>query len=703
MNDSNAPVHSPPSSRVGTTELAVDAVKQELLDCIHRHPVVVMVGSTGSGKTTGVPAYLLESGLYGRIACTQPRRVAAISVALRVAAQLGVTVGGEVGYAVRFEERAHPERTRLKYLTDGMLLREAVRDPLLTAYGVVMVDEVHERSISTDVLMGLLKRAIDVRWRAPRRPLRVLISSATLDARRLADFYGNAPVFEIPGRQYPVSVWYTRQMPTDHVKAAVAMTLQILSRDTDERQSRVEVVDGRRNRPIVRGDILVFLTGVEEIERASEMLLEHLQRGAVLGAVGQTALQADNLLTVPLHASLPPEQQMRVFQPTPPGKCKVVLATNVAETSITVPGIVYVVDSGLVKQRFGDRLQVVCISRASATQRSGRAGRTGPGHCYRLYPRKHWESEMAEETVPEMLRTDLAQVVLFLKSVGVDDLASFPFLDAPVPSEWQRSVAMLRRLGALTGDADALSDPIGKRMAAIPLEPRMARALLAADELGAAADLLSVFALLATDMEVFDRRGRREAMSHFRERFVSDTRAYSDHHLLAQVYAEWTRADYAPWWCRDHHLQLRTLRRARDIRDQLEAYLRRPHAHRADAMMSALLAGFADHRATLARNGLYRVQTSGENGGVAAAHWHIHSSSCVYLRERAPSCLLFHEMLCTRKQFLRCVSEVDEKTVSLPRQLEPEVSGEQQDSVSGDKKRRRRRQRWDVASSKGEA
>jgi len=318
---------------------------------------------------------MLESGLLPNgkmIACTQPRRVAAMSVAKRVAEEMDVTLGQTCGYTIRFEDRSSMA-TRLKYLTDGMLLRESMMDPLLSKYGIIILDEAHERTLATDILFGLIKEVM------PKRPdLKIVVMSATLNAERFQAYFEGSPLIDVPGRMYPVEVFYTDKPESDYYLAAVKAVMQI---HVNEKE----------------GDILLFMTGEEEIENASKEIREEARKlGDEVGAI----------LVVPLYSSLPPAQQNKIFDPAPPKNRKgipgrkVVIATNIAETSLTIDGIVYVVDPGLSKQKvYNPRLRIESllvspISRASAKQRAGRAGRTRPGKCYRLYTQKSFNKDL---------------------------------------------------------------------------------------------------------------------------------------------------------------------------------------------------------------------------------------------------------------------------------------------------------------------
>ncbi|OBZ79639.1 Pre-mRNA-splicing factor ATP-dependent RNA helicase prp22 [Grifola frondosa] len=389
--------------------LPIYKLRDSLLQAIREHQVLIVVGDTGSGKTTQMTQYMAEDGLAdrGKIGCTQPRRVAAMSVAKRVAEEVGCRLGQEVGYTIRFEDCTSQE-TRIKYMTDGMLQRECLIDPDVSAYSVIMLDEAHERTIATDVLFGLLKKAIK------RRPdLKLIVTSATLDAEKFSKYFFGCPIFTIPGRTYPVEVLYTKEPETDYLDASLITVMQIHLSEPP-------------------GDVLLFLTGQEEIDTACEILYERMK------ALGP---KVPELMILPIYSALPSEVQSRVFEPTPPGARKVVVATNVAETSLTIPGIYYVIDPGFSKQnaydpRLGmDSLVVMPISQAQARQRAGRAGRTGPGKCYRLYTEAAFRNEMLPNSIPDIQRTNLSHTILMLKAMGINDLLSFDFMDPPARTD----------------------------------------------------------------------------------------------------------------------------------------------------------------------------------------------------------------------------------------------------------------------------
>lgn len=398
-------------------QLPVYKFQSQLLEAVSNNQCVVIEGETGSGKTTQIPQFLVEVGYAtphkNCVGCTQPRRVAATSIAQRVADEMDVTLGGTVGYTIRFEDISSSE-TVLKFLTDGMLLREAMSDPLLSHYSVIVLDEAHERTLATDVLMGLLMEVLPKRTKGSKYgELKVVVMSATLDAQKFQDYFNGAPLLKVPGRTFPVEVFYTADPERNYVEAATRTAIQI------------HKCEGP-------GDILVFLTGEQEIEQACEEIRVGVQ---------DMGKDAPELVVYPLYSSLPPAQQRKIFSAAPgprvvggkPGR-KCVVSTNVAETSLTIDGVVYVIDPGFSKQKvYNPRIRVESllvspISRASARQRSGRAGRTQPGKCFRLYTEQSFYNDLQETTYPEILRSKMSNVVLTLKKLGIDDLVHFDFM-----------------------------------------------------------------------------------------------------------------------------------------------------------------------------------------------------------------------------------------------------------------------------------
>lgn len=600
--------------------------REQLLAAVEAHQVIIIVGETGSGKTTQIPQYLHEAGFSkaGKIGCTQPRRVAAMSVAARVAQEMGVKLGREVGYSIRFED-CTSEQTLIKYMTDGMLLREFLSEPDLGSYSCMMIDEAHERTLHTDVLFGLVK---DV---ARFRPdLKLLISSATLDAEKFSEYFDYAPIFRIPGRRYPVDILYTKAPEADYLHAAVVTTLQI-----------------HVSQP--PGDVLIFLTGQEEIEAAEELLK---QRTRGLGS------KIGELIIAPIYANLPSDMQAKIFEPTPPGARKIVIATNIAETSLTIDGIKYVIDPGFCKQnsynpRSGmESLQVTPISKASAMQRAGRAGRTSPGKCFRLYTAWAYQHELEDNTPPEIQRTNLGNVVLLLKSLGINDLVNFDFMDPPPTETMFRALEQLYALGALNDRGELTT--LGRKMAEFPVDPMLAKMIIASEKFGVSEEVATIAAMVSVGGNVF-YRPKDKAVHADNAHKAFHRGNVGDHIALMQCYNSWAETNYASQWCFENFVQVRTMKRARDIRDQVLGLMERceidliSNAGDVEGIRRTIASGFFYHAANLQRNGSYKTVKNPQTV-------HIHPSSG--LTEVMPRWVVYHELVLTTKEYMRTVSEI---------------------------------------------
>ncbi|KAK5058933.1 hypothetical protein LTR84_011197 [Exophiala bonariae] len=606
--------------------LPIYQFREEIIQAVQEHQVLIIVGETGSGKTTQLPQYLHEAGYTKggmKIGCTQPRRVAAMSVAHRVSQEIGVKLGRDVGYAVRFDVQSSPD-TKIKYLTDGMLLRELLSDPELSEYSALMIDEAHERTVSTDIALALLK---DIARARPE--LKLLISSATMDARKFQRYFDDAPIFNIPGRRYAVDVHYTAQPEANYLAAAITTVFQI------------HITQGT-------GDILVFLTGQEEIEAMEANLMETARK---LGS------KIKEMVICPIYANLPTDLQSKIFEPTPPNARKVVLATNIAETSLTIDGIVYVIDPGFVKEnqynpRTGmESLVVVPCSRASAGQRAGRAGRVGPGKCFRLYTTQAYKNELEENTTPEIQRTNLSGVILMLKCLGINDLLDFDFMDPPSTDTIVRAVEGLYALGALNNAGELTK--IGRQMAEFPTDPMLARSILAADKYGCTEEMLSIIAMLGEASALFFRpKDKKIHADSARARFTN--KDGGDHLSLLNIFQEWTDSDYSYVWAKENFLQQRSLTRARDVRDQLARLCDRVEvdpnktcggSSNIEPIQKAITAGYFPHSARLQRDGQsYRTV---KNGQVV----YIHPSGV--LMDNQPKWLIYHELVLTSKEYMR--------------------------------------------------
>ncbi|KAL2896795.1 Pre-mRNA-splicing factor ATP-dependent RNA helicase DEAH7, partial [Bienertia sinuspersici] len=571
--------------------LPIFSIREELLQVIRENQVVIVVGETGSGKTTQLTQYLHEDGYtsYGIVGCTQPRRVAAMSVAKRVSEEMESDLGDKVGYAIRFEDVTGPN-TIIKYMTDGVLLRETLKDAELEKYRVIVMDEAHERSLSTDVLFGILKKVV-----AKRRDFKLIVTSATLNAQKFSDFFGSKTPCE------------------DYVEAAVkqAMTIHITSPP---------------------GDILIFMTGQDEIEAACYALAERMEQ-----LISSTQKAVAKLLILPIYSQLPADLQAKIFQNAEDGARKCIVATNIAETSLTVDGIYYVIDTGYGKMkvynpRMGmDALQVFPVSRAAADQRAGRAGRTGPGTCYRLYTESAYHNEMLPSAVPEIQRTNLGNVVLLLKSLKIENLLDFDFMDPPPQENILNSMYQLWVLGALN-NVGSLTD-LGWKMVEFPLDPPLAKMLLMGETLECLDEVLTIVSMLSVPTVFFRPKDREEESDAAREKFFVPE---SDHLTL---------------------LNVKALRKAREVRSQLMDILKQLKIKLTssadwDVVRQGVCSAYFHNSAKQKGIGEY-VNT--RNGMPC----HLHPSSALYGLGYTPEYVVYHELLLTTKEYMQCVTAVE--------------------------------------------
>nr|KAG5707205.1 hypothetical protein BaRGS_017889 [Batillaria attramentaria] len=606
--------------------LPIYAVRNELLNVIRDNNVIIIVGETGSGKTTQLTQYLHEDGYtkFGMVGCTQPRRVAAMSVAKRVSEEMGVNLGDEVGYAIRFED-CTSEKTMIKYMTDGILLRESLREPDLDNYSAIIMDEAHERSLNTDVLFGLLRNVI-----ARRHDLKLIVTSATMDASKFAMFFGNVPIYTIPGRTFPVDVLYSKNPVEDYVEAAVKQALQIHLQG-------------------LAGDILIFMPGQEDIEVTCELLSERL------GELDE----APQLAILPIYSQLPSDLQAKIFQKAPDGIRKCVVATNIAETSLTVDGIQFVVDAGYCKlkvfnPKIGmDALQIFPISQANANQRSGRAGRTGPGQAFRLYTHRQYKDEMLTTTVPEIQRTNLANVVLLLKSLGVVDLLSFHFMDPPPQDNIMNSMYQLWVLGAL--DNTGALTPLGRNMVEFPLDPALSKMLIVSVDMGCSADVLTIVSMLSVPAIFFRPKGREEDSDAAREKFMV---AESDHLTYLNVFQQWKRNGYSSSWCSEHFVHVKAMRKVREVQQQLREIMEQQKMELVscgtdwDIIRKCICSAYFHQAARLKGLGEYVNTRTG-------MPCHLHPTSALFGMGFTADYIVYHELVMTSKEYMQCVTAVE--------------------------------------------
>ncbi|HEY8583056.1 MAG TPA: ATP-dependent RNA helicase HrpA, partial [Capillimicrobium sp.] len=622
-------------------QLPVSERRDDLLAAVRDHQVVVVAGETGSGKTTQLPKICLElgRGVRGAIAHTQPRRLAARTVAERIADELGVGLGEAVGYSVRFNDRSGQD-TLVRLMTDGLLLAEVQRDRLLRRYDTIIVDEAHERSLNIDFLLGYLHQIL------PQRPdLKLIITSATIDPERFAEHFGGAPIVEVSGRTYPVELRY-RPLAADPPEDEDDDDGDGPAEDRDPTEAIGDAVAELLDEG--RGDVLVFLSGEREIRDTADVLGGRFREGVEV---------------LPLYARLATTEQQRVWRTG--DRPRVVLATNVAETSLTVPGIRSVVDPGTARiSRYSSRLKVQRlpierVSQASADQRKGRCGRTSEGICIRLYSEEDFEAR-PRYTDPEILRTSLAAVILQMAAVGLGEIESFPFLDPPDRRQVRDGVNLLIELGAL--DAQSKLTPLGRKLAQLPVDPRMARMVLEADRLGCAEEVI----VIAAALSIQDPRERpveqRAQADQLHARFADDSSDFLAYlnlwRYLGEQRAERSGNQFRKL-CKAEFLHYLRVREWQDLVGQLRGAAKSigitPNQEAAEPreIHQALLAGLLSHLGVRDE----RAKGRGEYTGARGARFAIFPGS--RLARKAPDWVMVAELVETSRLWGRVAARVD--------------------------------------------
>ncbi|KAL6081058.1 hypothetical protein STEG23_004696, partial [Scotinomys teguina] len=621
-------------------KLPVFKLRNHILYLVENYQTVVIVGETGCGKSTQIPQYLAEAGwtAEGRVVgVTQPRRVATVTVAGRVADERGAVLGHEVGYCIRFDDCTDPLATRIKFLTDGMLVREMMVDPLLTKYSVIMLDEAHERTLYTDIAIGLLKKI-----QKKRGDLRLIVASATLDAEKFRDFFNQnetsdpardtCVILTVEGRTFPVDIFYLQSPVPDYIKATVDTVVKIHQTEGD-------------------GDILAFLTGQEEVETVVSMLIEQAR------ALARTGMKK-HLRVLPMYAGLPSFEQMKVFERVSHSVRKVIVATNVAETSITISGIVYVIDCGFMKLRaYNPRTAIEClvvvpVSQASANQRAGRGGRNRSGKCYRLYTEDAFDL-LPQSTVPEMQRSNLAPVILQLKALGIDNVLRFHFMSPPPAQSMVQALELLYALGGLDKDC-RLTEPLGMRIAEFPLNPMFAKMLLESGNFGCSQEVLSIAAMMQIqNVFVFPSNQKSQATRVHRKFAVEE----GDHLTMLNVYEAFIKHNKSSQWCQEHFLNYKGLVRAATVREQLKKLLVKFQIPKMssegdpDPVLRCIVSGFFANAARFHSSGAYRTIRDDHE-------LHIHPASVLYA-EKPPRWVIYNEVIQTSKYYMRDVTAIE--------------------------------------------
>ncbi|BGP51912.1 Salivary acidic proline-rich phosphoprotein 1/2 [Rhodotorula kratochvilovae] len=663
----------------GRQLLPVWGGRDAILEGIEKNDTVIVLADTGSGKTTQIPQFLVRSKIpceAPRIVCTQPRRVAATSLAQRVSTEMGTQLGALVGYTVRFDDRTS-RGTRLKYATDGALLAEMLGDRDLDAYDVVVLDEAHERSLRTDMLMGFLKdiqvrRKDKVRaWKAAKASaakgkgraeengngaatnghaeerdpteLKIVVMSATIDAKRFSEFFDHAPVLYVQGRQHKVTVMYSAEPQSDYLDAALKTIFQI-------------------HKQYPPGSVLVFLPGQDEIESLATSIQ------AYLPDLEKTLPSKGSILVTPLYAKLPPAEQAKAFAPSPPNTRKIILATNIAETSVTIPGVKFVVDCGLAKEKRYhagtgiDSLVTESISQSSAKQRAGRAGRESDGFCFRLYPEQVFNT-LEKRTQPEIQRVSLTFALLHLLAAGQDDVFSFHFMDRPDKESILFALMTLHGLDAL--DKQGRITKLGRQMAQLPLDPVYARVLLSSFAEGCPCEIVDLVALLGSkDQLLINTAATREQANAARQKFVHRRGDHLQLLNILRAFEELTERDERKMWCRDNFVSYKAMLSVLDSRKQLRERVERLElgdwrqsvGDEDEPVLNALVGGLFANTALRQEDGTYRHTLTKQ---VVA----IHPSSTMH-NKKAPA-ILYDELVLTTKTYARGVSSIEPSQIRL--------------------------------------
>ncbi|XP_052062495.1 probable ATP-dependent RNA helicase DHX35 isoform X3 [Mytilus californianus] len=617
--------------------LPVFKLRNHILYLLEKYQTVVIVGETGCGKSTQIPQYLLEAGWAEKgylTGVTQPRRVAAVTVASRVAEERGSILGAEVGYTIRFEDCSEEKVTKVKFLTDGLLIREIMGDPLLKKYSVIMLDEAHERSLNTDIILGLLRKI-----QKKRTDLRIIIASATLDAEEMRDFFNNnetgdkskdtASIMTIEGRNYPVDIHYSLDPVPDYLKCTVETVMKVHNSEKE-------------------GDVLAFLTGQDEVEAVVRMLIDEAKK---------IPRDGHKMKVLPMYGTLPSSEQMKVFERTSRNIRKIVIATNIAEASITINGIVYIIDCGFVKIKAYnpttgiESLVIIPVSQASANQRAGRAGRVRAGKAYRLYTEESFQ-KLPLATVPEMQRSDLAPVVLQLKALGIINIIKFHFLSPPPAQNMVRGLELLYALDAIDEDCN-LTSPLGLQMAEFPLTPMFSKMLLESGNFGCSEEAITVAAMTQIQNVFVTPSGNKSSAARSRRKFAVEE---GDHVTLINVFNSFIKYNKSSRWCHEYFLNYKGLCRAVEIRHQLSRILKKFNVplvscgEDVDSLRRCITAGFFANAAKFHYTGTYKTVRDDHT-------LYIHPTS-VLSTENPPQWVVFNEVIQTKKEYMRDITVI---------------------------------------------
>ena len=602
----------------------IDCFFKEICGFLSHNKILIVIGETGSGKTTKLPLFLYFSGIQKNksIICTQPRRVAAISVAKKISSDIKTRLGNEVGYSIRFED-VFGSKTRIKFMTDGVLLKELMKNPLLDKYSVIILDEMHERSLNMDLLLILCKNLVAI-----RTDLKLILTSATINLEKYSNFFQNCPIFSIPGRCFSVQIHYKTVSNSDHVFACYRSILNILKIST-------------------KGDILVFLTGRKDIDALGNLLFFFRQR-------------KKNFLDfriIPIFSTLPHQFQLYAAERLYPER-KIILSTNVAETSLTIARISFVVDCGFVKQNLFNpyvsyqKLVVLPISRSSAIQRAGRAGRICVGRCYRIYTKWTYYNEMREFSVPEIQRINCSQIILFLKGLGLNNFFAFDWIDFPAKRSFIFSFKLLYSIGALnkTGKLTVT----GRKMLEIPLEPMLAKTMICSHDYGCLYDFIIVVAMIVSSFPC-------ENFLTLKKCFLKKSKHQGDQYFLLFVFLYWKKENFAPKWLETFRVNKDWVEIFCNIKSQLvkiagKIFPRINKPGTKDGLIISFLSGHFLNVAKLKKANVYSIIFREKNMGV-----HIHPFSVMRTVKCSPILIFFVELFYNICPYVKIISGIKKK------------------------------------------
>ena len=536
--------------------------REIILEAIKKNDFLIITGETGSGKTTQLPQYIIESmkkkdlnsindESIPRVVITQPRRVAAIQMAKRIAYEKNYTLGNEIGYTIRFEDKSNLSKTLIKFVTDGILVRECLTDKLLSTYNIVIIDEAHERSLYSDILFALVKNAVIQR----KGDLKLIIMSATLNREQFTTYFNNCPLLKIGGKLFPVDITYHPSRMEKRVETSVKIAIRIHLHEN-------------------KGHILAFLTGFEECEQACKMTYN------ILDNLSKKGKKVPPMMIMPLYGAQNTEDQAKIFEKVSTNCRKLIYCTNIAETSLTVDGVRYVIDCGYVKQKVYshstamDSLMIVPISKVQAVQRAGRAGRTGPGKCLRLYTSQFYNNQMPDVIVPEILRVNLSSTILTLKSMGIDNVIEFDFMEKPSKEAIIEALKELYYLQAI--DNDGHITLLGYEMAKFPIDCCYSRALIASRLFNVSNEMEILVSMVSAESPWINvNKYDEDKRAYFDKTKTEFFDRFSDHMTLLNIFKELEYNNFNEEWCNKHFLHIRALKQARNIRAQISDYVKK--------------------------------------------------------------------------------------------------------------------------------